>query len=344
MTDRPQLLPFLELSSRLTGFDRASLLGTGMAERYHDVVLQGLGAAGFEGLLGSNEEAAPTVLAAAEPHPFTPAQQLIQLWYLGLWDGELVDAQAYREGLLWKAIDANPPGSRPPGYGTWALEPPLRASLARGLASLVLVVSLVLASFAGWAAPVQAASPSDLVRLQQTHRCSGCDLVDAALAGSDLFGVSISSSDLTGADLSDSLISDGRLVQSTLSQANLQGAYLTGSDLSGSRLNGADLRRARLTNTILRSTNLADAKLAGADLSSADLRQAQMVGADLVGANLAGSRLQKADLSGADLSDADLRHADLSDALLEGARLCGADLMGALLPDGTRSSAPPQAC
>lgn len=348
MTDRPQLQPFLELSCRLTGFNLASLLGTGMAEAYHDVVLQGLGAAGFEALLGSSESAAPAPPSVASTEeklpPPTPAQQLIRLWYTGLWDGQLVDPEAYREGLLWRAIDANPPGSRPPGYGTWALEPPLRAALARGLVSWVLVVGLMLGGLGGWTAPALAASDSDVAHLQETHRCSGCDLVAAALAGSDLYGVSIRSSDLSRADLSGSLINDGSLVQSTLRQANLQDAYLIGADLSGSNLNGADLRRARLTNTILRSSVLSDAQLAGADLSSADLREAQLVGADLVGANLAGSRLQKADLSGADLRDADLRHADLSEARLEGTRLCGADLMGALLPDGTRSSAPPQAC
>lgn len=347
MTDRPHLRSFLERSSRLTGFDLATLLGTGLSEIYHDVVQQGLGADGFADLLGSNEVPAPAdppLAPDAELPSLTPAQRLILLWYTGLWDGHLVDVQAYREGLLWRAIDANPPGSRPPGYGTWALEPPLRASLARGLASLLLVVSVLLAGLAGLSSPVLAASDSDLARLQQTNRCSGCDLVAAALAGRDLFGVSISSSDLSGADLSGSLISDARMVQCTLSQANLQDSYLTGSDLSGSRLDGANLRHARLTNSILRSTLLMDAQLAGADLSSADLRQAKLVGADLVGANLAGSRLQKADLSGADLSDVDLRHADLSGAVLEGTRLCGADLMGALLPDGTRSSAPPQAC
>ena len=39
MTDRPHLEPFLALSSRLTGFSIVDLNGTGMAEKYHDVVL-----------------------------------------------------------------------------------------------------------------------------------------------------------------------------------------------------------------------------------------------------------------------------------------------------------------
>jgi uncharacterized protein YjbI with pentapeptide repeats len=329
MTHRPHLAPFLALSARLTGFSIVDLEGTGLAELYHDVVLEGLGQDGLEALLAVG----PPGPGGADQVP-TASQRLIRLWYTGLWDDSLVDPQAYREGLLWRAIETNPPGSRPPGYGTWALEPSLRATLARGLASLVL----------GWGGPAAAASDADLLRLQQANSCSGCDLTAAALARSDLYGVAISSSDLTGADLSGSLLNDARLVRSTLVDAKLENALLIGADLSGSQLSGADLSDSHLTNAILRGAVLRGAALEGADLSSADLRKAQLAGAHLAGANLAGSRLQNADLSNADLSNADLRHADLRQAVLDGARLCGADLQEALMPDGRRADGLTPAC
>lgn len=338
MSERPYLQSFLDLSASLTGFDAATLVGTGMAERYHDLLRDQLGAAGFETFLTS--EAAPNLSQDSTVSP-TTAQSLIRLWYTGLWGDSLIDPQAYREGLLWKAIDANPPGSRPPGYGTWALEPPLRAALAKGLGALLLVLALVLG---GWGGSAMAASEADLLRLAQSNSCNRCDLTAAPLSHIDLYGVAISGSDLTGADLSGSLMNDARLVQSTLVDANLQETFLTGADLSGSVLSGADLRHSRLTNTILRNSVLRGSQLEGADLSSSDLRMAQLAGAHLAGANLAGSQLQNADLSDADLRDADLRHADLRQAHLEGAILCGADLNAALMPDGHRADGPPQPC
>ena len=319
-TDPTPLQAFLAVSAELTGFDTGTLLATGLDERYHALVQRDLG---DEGL--------------ADP---AQAEALIRLWYLGVWNDAVVDPEAYREGLLWRAVGTNPPGSRPPGYGTWALEPPLRQALARGLASLLLVLALLLGAADG----VLAAAPGDLARLAQANSCSRCDLTAADLAGRDLYGVAISASDLSGADLSGSLLNDARLVQSTLVEADLHDAFLTGADLSGSVLSRADLRAAHLASTILRGTVLRDAQLDGADLTSADLRQALLGGAHLMGARLAGSSLQRADLRAADLQNADLRHADLREAQLDGALLCGADLQQALLPDGRRADGPPQAC
>lgn len=329
MTDRTHLQAFLTLSVNLTGFDQGTLLATGLAERYYDVVLEELGAAGLDDLLDAAAEEAPS------------AKLLIRLWYTGLWKETLVGPESYREGLFWRAVGANPPGSRPPGYGTWALEPPLRAALARRLGTLILVLAVL---FGGWGGMAQAANSGDLSRLEQTKTCNRCDLTRADLAHIDLYGVAITATDLTGADLSGSLMNDARLVQSILVDADLHGVYLTGADLSGSVFSRADLRQARLTNAILRGSVLRDAQLEGADLNSADLRQAQLMNAHLASAQLAGSRLQNADLTGADLTNADLRHADLRGAQLEGALLCGADLQQALMPDGRRSESAPQSC
>lgn len=323
MTPSNALDDFLSLSASLTGFERSTLLATGLLDTYFQFVQQQLGEEGLLSLLASSG----TTDAAA-------CQKLIRLWYTGLWDDTLVHPEAYREGLFWRAAGANPPGSRPPGYGTWALEPPLRAELARGLASLILILTLL---FAGWVDTAQAAASADLLKLEQSNSCNRCDLSAADLAHRDLYGAAINGADLSGADLSGSLMSDARLARARLEGANLQGVYLTGADLSNAGLSGADLRNGKLTNAILRGGNLEHAQLEGADLSSADLRQAQLAGAHLAAANLAGAQLQDADLSGADLRNSDLRHSDLRGAHLDGAQLCGADLLQALMPDGLRS-------
>ncbi|MFN9628607.1 MAG: pentapeptide repeat-containing protein [Cyanobacteriota bacterium] len=319
----PDLARFLTLSADLTGFDTGTLSGTGMVDVYFQCLQDQLG-----------EEDVRSLLDSAGTSDATACQQLIRLWYTGIWGERQVNPEAYREGLFWRAIGANPPGSRPPGYGTWALEPPLRSELARALVSLLLILTML---FSGWVDVAQAADSGALQRLEQSNSCNRCDLSGADLAHKDLYSATINGANLTGADLSGSLMSDSRLAQATLEGANLQGVYLTGADLSNATLSHANLSNGKLTNAILRGTSLNEADLQGADLSSADLRQSQLTGAHLVGANLAGAQLQNADLSGADLTRADLRHSNLKGAHLEGALLCGADLLEALMPDGLRS-------
>ena len=107
MPDRPLLPTFLNLSCRLTGFDVATLQGTGLVEAYHDLVLESLGEEGLRELTDGGGA----------------ARRLIRLWYTGHWDGAMVSAAAYRAGLLWRAIGVSPPGAWPPGYGSWSLPP-----------------------------------------------------------------------------------------------------------------------------------------------------------------------------------------------------------------------------
>lgn len=52
------------------------------------------------------------------------ARNLIQLWYLGQWGFPVISAQAYQEGLVWKAIGAHPQGAKQQGFGTWSSPPP----------------------------------------------------------------------------------------------------------------------------------------------------------------------------------------------------------------------------
>ncbi|KIZ15862.1 hypothetical protein [Streptomyces natalensis] len=68
------------------------------------------------------------------------ARNVIKLWYAGMWyalppewtdcygahaagEASTVTAASYQEGLLWRAIGANPPGAKAPGYGSWAQPP-----------------------------------------------------------------------------------------------------------------------------------------------------------------------------------------------------------------------------
>ncbi|MET7700743.1 MULTISPECIES: hypothetical protein [unclassified Streptomyces] len=77
------------------------------------------------------------------------ARNVIKLWYAGLWyalpaewidrygahtasETSTVTAAAYQEGLLWRAIGANPPGAKAPGYGSWAQPPRIADRYLKG--------------------------------------------------------------------------------------------------------------------------------------------------------------------------------------------------------------------
>jgi hypothetical protein len=77
------------------------------------------------------------------------ARAVIKLWYAGMWFGlppewtdsfgaqtaseaSTVTAASYQEGLLWRAIGANPPGAKAPGYGSWAQPPRIDERYLKG--------------------------------------------------------------------------------------------------------------------------------------------------------------------------------------------------------------------
>ncbi|MGW3913337.1 hypothetical protein ACWEBX_17740, partial [Streptomyces sp. NPDC005070] len=77
------------------------------------------------------------------------ARNVIKLWYAGMWyalpaewtdrygaraagETSTVTAAAYQEGLLWRAIGANPPGAKAPGYGSWAQPPRIADRYLKG--------------------------------------------------------------------------------------------------------------------------------------------------------------------------------------------------------------------
>lgn len=149
---------FLVLSVDLTAFEETDLLGTGLAHHYLAKVRDACGAEVVTALLAAHRAARTDAAGAAgtcdqalldralryrifsDDHLGPVARNVIKLWYAGMWFGlppEWIDcygahpaagtstitAASYQEGLLWRAIGANPPGAKAPGYGAWA-EPP----------------------------------------------------------------------------------------------------------------------------------------------------------------------------------------------------------------------------
>lgn len=147
--DQP-LHDYLSLCEALTGFERAALLGTGQAQTNLDKLVEVVGeeiaaelwrlAAQLRALSGSELDDAVRreLLASAKYGPI--ARNLIRLWYLGmwfelpetwqrLWTSTAADvtgftnAAGYRESLVWRVMEAHPPGAKQPGYGSWGLLP-----------------------------------------------------------------------------------------------------------------------------------------------------------------------------------------------------------------------------
>lgn len=140
---------FVDLCSALTGFDGASLIGTGNAELFWDLLVDRTGTGNVDALLDAWTNAVADEadrdralrLCILGDLRFGPmARNLIRLWYVGTWlqmpqdwraahapglpDGDIIPAaQAYTEGLLWPAVGANPPGAKPFGYAMWSKPP-----------------------------------------------------------------------------------------------------------------------------------------------------------------------------------------------------------------------------
>jgi hypothetical protein len=144
---------FVAISSWLTGFDDADLLGTGVAGAYLAELQRVIGEAGTAGFLSAaaaalargGGEAAPTEAAIAADLIANPrlgpiARNVIIMWYLGTWtrlpDGwwgdrarpaedtdRVISPRTYVEALVWRAAGTHPPGARQPGYGSWSLPP-----------------------------------------------------------------------------------------------------------------------------------------------------------------------------------------------------------------------------
>lgn len=138
---------FLNLSHVLTGFSRVELLGTGMAEEYYraitnvykEPVLRLLfeAKAIFDvyGERGADFELQIQKRIIEDIEFAQIAKNIIQLWYLGSYtnyndpaplifkEAYIVSPDAYRNGLIWQAMNSHPAGAKYPGYGSWQLPP-----------------------------------------------------------------------------------------------------------------------------------------------------------------------------------------------------------------------------
>ena len=157
MTTDHLLQRFLAFSAEVTAFSTFDLQGTGQDESYLSSVVHVVG----KGVLGELLDAYGRAVdeAGDDPAAWTRlldrdifsseklgpiARNIIKLWYVGVWyelpsqwsesfgalenDGTFVASPAaYPEGLLWRAIGANPPGAKAPGYGSWATPPHIAA-------------------------------------------------------------------------------------------------------------------------------------------------------------------------------------------------------------------------
>ncbi|MFG2695350.1 hypothetical protein [Kitasatospora sp. NPDC048407] len=146
---------FVELSVPLTGFSAFDLYGTGMAERYLETAQQQVGAEQFGEFWAAWKAA---VADGGGPQSLSPvhlevARALTYLWLTGAWprlapaahaalrrqvanEEFVVAPESYVEGLAWRTFHGHPSGAKPPGFGTWAVEPPAQpdtAALREGL-------------------------------------------------------------------------------------------------------------------------------------------------------------------------------------------------------------------
>lgn len=158
---------FLSLSVDLTAFEETELLGTGLAHQYLVKVRAACGDEVVTALLDAHRAARADAADDARGHDLARldralrhrifsddrlgpvARNVIKLWYAGLWYGlppewtdcygaqtaaetSTVTAASYQEGLLWRAIGANPPGAKAPGYGSWARPPRIEDRYLKG--------------------------------------------------------------------------------------------------------------------------------------------------------------------------------------------------------------------
>ncbi len=151
--DRDLLAGFYDLSIVLTGFTRFELNGTGVGETYFVTAMDIVGRDLMTELIvrfyeilemcGVDDPEFDAIFREAildDPKLGPVAGNLTKMWYLGNWQQlpaewrakyvsssldvtKVVSAAAYREGLVWAALDAHPMGAKPMGFGSWGEKP-----------------------------------------------------------------------------------------------------------------------------------------------------------------------------------------------------------------------------
>lgn len=149
------LAVFIDLSVVLTGFDRVDLFATGMVRTYYDELVGIVGGNICNELWsvsrrifqshrndGRKLDAAVRREVLVDPKLGPIARNIIKMWYLANWEelpedwrrhygarakdkdnDHVVSAEAYKQGLVWRAMGAHPMGAKQPGFGTWSLPP-----------------------------------------------------------------------------------------------------------------------------------------------------------------------------------------------------------------------------
>jgi hypothetical protein len=144
---------FLELSARLTGFERVELQGTGLSEEYYRQLVGVIGKELCDELclLSSrlieefhddedelNAAIRRQIMASAKFGPV--ARNIIQMWYLGSWIQmppgwrsqfgtapndvtRVISAEGYIQSLVYNVMGAHPPAAKQPGFGSWGQPP-----------------------------------------------------------------------------------------------------------------------------------------------------------------------------------------------------------------------------
>lgn len=144
---------FYALSAALTGYSEFELRGTGVGEQYLEQLRAVAGQAAVDEMVAVYEGArercgrdqacihqhlTEALFGSAWLGPL--ARNVVKMWYVGNWyqlpdrwrdayrredadTNRVISAQAYAEGLVWRAAGTHPSGAKEPGYGTWALAP-----------------------------------------------------------------------------------------------------------------------------------------------------------------------------------------------------------------------------
>ena len=141
MADAPtDLDQFVRLSAALTGIDAAQLKPAldpiGIADQYLQTLRDKLDAATLQSLLAAvpASPSDPVNVAAllADTTLGPVCRSILKLWLLGAWYSpqnpftavKVVSSQAYKESLVWRAMQSHPMGYSMFNFGYWAAEPP----------------------------------------------------------------------------------------------------------------------------------------------------------------------------------------------------------------------------
>lgn len=125
---------FLEISVYLTGFNKNELLGTGMLETYYNTVAANSNPEILDFFYvearrilscGNEDEINKEIKLNLIPDSAYRglAKNIITMWYMGNWGGQVINAESYIQGLVWDAAETHPPGAKQPGYGSWSERP-----------------------------------------------------------------------------------------------------------------------------------------------------------------------------------------------------------------------------